>query len=223
MRSTSVRELGPPTAMKRPFFPEAASYGGRMIQPRPEGAPLVSPGESSEPPKKKRGRPTKAEAEERRQAAIARGDPYPTPRRGSVIGAVAGPSIAAPGPSTAAPARPPSARPPSARPPSVRPPSVAAAQAALGVVPRIVRTPPPQSGPPSSESSSGKRRRGRPTRAEEESRRAQESFTTARGAGPSRYPDILSRDEPTETHQPRPKPASTQPPQPPGPEPPGPR
>lgn len=214
MRSTSVRELGPPTAMKRPLFPEAASYGGRMIQPRPEGAPLVSPGESSEPPKKKRGRPTKAEAEERRQAAVARGDPYPTPRRGSVIGAVAGPSIAAP------------ARLPSVRPPLVRPPSVAAAQAALGVVPRVNRTPPPQSGPPSSESSSGKRRRGRPTRAEEESRRAQESFTTARGSGPSRYPDILSRDEPPETHQTRPKPASTQAPQapqPPGPELPGPR
>ena len=183
MRSTSVREFGPSAAVKRAFVPEAASYGGRMLQPRPQGMPLVSLGEPSEPPKKKRGRPTKAEAEERKHAALLRGDVYPTPRRGSTAAASAGPSSAAVAPIAA------------------RAPSVAAAQAAYAPGPRVTRTPPPpQAGPPSSESSSGRRRRGRPTRAEEQSRQAQESFA---GSLPSRYPDILSRDEPPDTRHSR--------------------
>lgn len=201
MRSTSIREFGPPnTAMKRPFNDEVANYGGRIIQPRPEGAPLVSPNEPTEPPKKKRGRPTKAEAEERRQAAVARGESYPMPRRASTV--TAGPSSA---------------------PVLPRPASVAAAQAALGVAPRIVRATPPPPPPPeptSSESSATKRRRGRPAMTEEEGRRAQETFTLARsGPGSSRYPDILSRDEPPDPQPQRPR--GLLPPQQSGPEPSG--
>lgn len=181
MRSTSVRDLGPSTAMKRPYIPEAAAYGGRMIQPRPEGALLLSPSEPSEPPKKKRGRPTKAEAEERKQAALLRGDPYPTPRRGSTTAAVAGPSTAA-------------------IPPSLH---VAAAQAAFATAPRATRSPPPRAGSPSAAPSPGRIKHGRPMRAEEDTLRLQESYARA---GPSRYPDILSRDDPTETriHKPNP-------------------
>ncbi|KAL1306578.1 hypothetical protein AAFC00_005262 [Neodothiora populina] len=265
MRSTSVRDFGgpPPAGIKRPFIPDLPAYGGRMIQPRPEGAPLTSPNETSEPPKKKRGRPTKAEAEERKQAALARGDPWPTPRRGSTIGPLPGPSSMsmgrppssgplsgtlgrAPsvGTSSATSARPPSAGPapsasmprlpsagpsqaslirplPMPRPPSARPQSVAAAQAALGVAPSRanIRTPPPhhldQPDQPSSGSSSGRRRRGRPRRPEEESHRAQESFTPARVPGLSRYPDILSRDDPPDPRGQRPRTAPSQQPRPP--------
>ncbi|KAL1306577.1 hypothetical protein AAFC00_005262 [Neodothiora populina] len=212
MRSTSVRDFGgpPPAGIKRPFIPDLPAYGGRMIQPRPEGAPLTSPNETSEPPKKKRGRPTKAEAEERKQAALARGDPWPTPRRGSTIGPL-------PGPSQASLIRPL----PMPRPPSARPQSVAAAQAALGVAPSRanIRTPPPhhldQPDQPSSGSSSGRRRRGRPRRPEEESHRAQESFTPARVPGLSRYPDILSRDDPPDPRGQRPRTAPSQQPRPP--------
>lgn len=195
MRSTSGRESGPATGVKRPFVPEAAaSYRGRVIQPRPEGAPFTSTSDPAEPPKKKRGRPTKAEAEERRQAALARGEPYPPPRRASVLTALAAPSSLSSVPEAPGTALPP--RPAPTRPPSV---AAAAAQAALGVASRGLQTPPPPSlEQPSSESSSGRRRRGRPAGPEEEARRAQESAVTIRGpAACSRYPDILSREEPS--------------------------
>ncbi|KAF2640742.1 hypothetical protein P280DRAFT_326246 [Massarina eburnea CBS 473.64] len=78
---------------KRPHQPEASTPIGRLLQPRPphsypgdfgSGVPsyatALSPvGEPAN--KKKRGRPTKAEAQLRAQEAAARGEIYPPPRK----------------------------------------------------------------------------------------------------------------------------------------------
>lgn len=80
---------------KRPLPQESAPLG-RLLQPRPPshpyagdyiaaGGPTYATTNSTgnEPAnKKKRGRPTKAEAQQRAQEAAARGEPYPPPRRG---------------------------------------------------------------------------------------------------------------------------------------------
>ncbi|KAI9841291.1 MAG: hypothetical protein M1838_003654 [Thelocarpon superellum] len=70
---------------------EATTPGGRTLQPRPpafssiNGQP-ISPFQSSpsedplQPPRKKRGRPSKLEMEARAQAAAARGEVYPPPK-----------------------------------------------------------------------------------------------------------------------------------------------
>jgi hypothetical protein len=87
---------GPEASRKRPY-PETAPPTGRLLQPRP---PQAYPGEymqatgpayassimsAGEPAnKKKRGRPTKAEAQQRAVEAAARGEVYPPPRRGRV-------------------------------------------------------------------------------------------------------------------------------------------
>jgi hypothetical protein len=87
---------GPEASRKRPY-PESAPPTGRLLQPRP---PQPYPGDyvqatgpayassmmsTSEPAnKKKRGRPTKAEAQQRAVEAAARGEVYPPPRRGRV-------------------------------------------------------------------------------------------------------------------------------------------
>ncbi|KAI9799708.1 MAG: hypothetical protein M1825_004443 [Sarcosagium campestre] len=74
---------------KRPLsIKEQSSPAGRTLQPRPPAfSPLNGPvyqpvpaEDLSQPPKKKRGRPSKAEAEFRAAEAAARGEPYP-PRR----------------------------------------------------------------------------------------------------------------------------------------------
>ncbi|EUC33467.1 hypothetical protein COCVIDRAFT_40473 [Bipolaris victoriae FI3] len=85
---------GPEVPKKRPHQPETSTPVGRLLQPRP---PHSYPGEyipagpayppAVHPPgepthKKKRGRPTKAEAQQRAQEAAARGEVYPPPRRG---------------------------------------------------------------------------------------------------------------------------------------------
>lgn len=86
---------GSELARKRPLPQEPASLG-RLLQPRPPphpypteyvpaGGPAYAATTSAgnEPAnKKKRGRPTKAEAQQRAQEAAARGEPYPPPRRG---------------------------------------------------------------------------------------------------------------------------------------------
>lgn len=85
---------GPEASRKRPY-PESAQPIGRLLQPRPPqaypgeyiqaGGPayasssIMSAGEPAN--KKKRGRPTKAEAQQRAQEAAARGEVYPPPRR----------------------------------------------------------------------------------------------------------------------------------------------
>ncbi|KAF1945284.1 hypothetical protein EJ02DRAFT_52173 [Clathrospora elynae] len=85
---------GPEVSKKRPHQQETATPIGRLLQPRPphsysgEFMPagpaytstITPTGEPAN--KKKRGRPTKAEAQQRAQEAAARGEIYPPPRRG---------------------------------------------------------------------------------------------------------------------------------------------
>jgi len=168
---------------KRPFPGEGPSSvpptSSRYpdIQPKPVGiGSLMSAASLEEPPKKKRGRPPKAETELRREAARIRGEPYPVMRRPNMATAAATAATAAAQASSAGPA-------------------VAIAQRA----PIPVRTPPPQaerSTPGEVETSSGKRKRARPPKLEEDSRRHEEGAAiVAPLATPSRaYPDILSRD-----------------------------
>jgi hypothetical protein len=84
---------GPELPKKRPLQPETAPPPiGRLLQPRPPhtfpdqflSGPAYSSAMSpvGEPAnKKKRGRPTKAEAQQRAQEAAARGEVYPPPRK----------------------------------------------------------------------------------------------------------------------------------------------
>jgi hypothetical protein len=154
---------GPEVSKKRPHQQETSTPIGRLLQPRP---PHSYPGEfmpagpaytstmapSSEPAnKKKRGRPTKAEAQQRAQEAAARGEIYPPPRRGRQSNTV-----------------PPEPSPPRTDPrPHDRTPPPAASQLAPAM------TPQQQIGAEQgSESSSGKRRRTRPQPLELEKHRA---------------------------------------------------
>lgn len=145
---------GAEMSKKRPHQQDTAAPMGRLLQPRP---PHSYPGEympagpayastmtlTGEPTnKKKRGRPTKAEAQQRAQEAAARGEVYPPPRRGRT-------SLTAPSePSPLGP----ESRPYERTPPQQVPPQLGPAM-----------TPQQQIGPEQgSESSSGKRRRTRP-------------------------------------------------------------
>lgn len=146
---------GSDISKKRPHQPETSAPVGRLLQPRP---PHSYPGEfmpagpayssavhpAGEPThKKKRGRPTKAEAQQRAQEAAARGEVYPPPRRGRQ--SLTGP----PEPSPLGQDPRPLDR--------TTPPTTTQSQAAP------VRTPQQQVGTEQgSESSSGKRRRIRP-------------------------------------------------------------
>jgi hypothetical protein len=155
---------GPEVSKKRPHQQETATPIGRLLQPRP---PHPYPGEfmpagpaytstinpTGEPAnKKKRGRPTKAEAQQRAQEAAARGEVYPPPRRGRA--SITGQSEASPSGQES-------------RPHDRTPPPPAPAQ--LG----SAMTPQQQIGTEQgSESSSGKRRRTRPQPLELEKHRA---------------------------------------------------
>ena len=81
----------PTQFIQRQFVPPegpGSSLGSRNIQPRPEGVPhSVYPSSGSpyslqppDQPLKKRGRPSNAELELRKQEYEARGEPYPPPR-----------------------------------------------------------------------------------------------------------------------------------------------
>ena len=81
---------GPDISKKRPLQPETTTPIGRLLQPRPPhsypgefiGGPAYVHSPTGEPAnKKKRGRPTKAEAQARADAAAARGEVYPPPRK----------------------------------------------------------------------------------------------------------------------------------------------
>ncbi|KAH3955536.1 hypothetical protein HBI56_216920 [Parastagonospora nodorum] len=149
-----IMYAGPEASRKRPYQ-EAAPPIGRLLQPRPPqpypgeyiqaagpayGSNIMSSGEPAN--KKKRGRPTKAEAQQRAQEAAARGEVYPPPRRGRV-------SITAPPePSPLG----------SESQPQERTPPQQAARASHSTM-----TPPRQTQPDQEEeSSSGKRRRTKP-------------------------------------------------------------
>ncbi|KAJ4369597.1 hypothetical protein N0V83_005359 [Neocucurbitaria cava] len=172
---------GPDLSKKRPHQPESAPAPGRLLQPRP---PQTYPGEymaagpayastmtpTGEPAnKKKRGRPTKAEAQQRAQEAAARGEVYPPPRRGRVS-LTTGSEASPPGPESRMHER--------------TPPQPAPAQ--LGPA----MTPQQQMGTEQgSESSSGKRRRTRPQPLELDKHRAtseMESPLAFGSADPSR-------------------------------------
>ncbi|KAF2633243.1 hypothetical protein BU25DRAFT_416497 [Macroventuria anomochaeta] len=149
---------GSEIARKRPHPQEAAPLG-RLLQPRPpphpyagEYIPAGGPAYATtintgnEPAnKKKRGRPTKAEAQQRAQEAAARGEVYPPPRRGRQSITVH------PEPSSSRPS-------PKQRPQAQTPP-----QTMTHALPTNTMTPQHQMhAEQSSESSSGKRRRARP-------------------------------------------------------------
>lgn len=81
---------GPELPKKRPHQPETSTPIGRLLQPRPPhsypgdfmSGPTYAMSPVGEPAnKKKRGRPTKAEAQARADAAAARGEVYPPPRK----------------------------------------------------------------------------------------------------------------------------------------------
>ncbi|KAH6642556.1 hypothetical protein C7974DRAFT_301266 [Boeremia exigua] len=148
---------GSELARKRPFSQEVAPLG-RLLQPRPpphpyagEYMPVGSPAYATaasagnEPAnKKKRGRPTKAEAQQRAQEAAARGEPYPPPRRGRQ--------------SITAHPEPSSGLSPEQRPQAHTPP-----QTTAHTLPTNTTTPQHQiHTEQNSESSSGKKRRARP-------------------------------------------------------------
>lgn len=103
-----IMYAGPEISRKRPLQQETTTQIGRLLQPRP---PHQYPGDyqaagpayqsamtpTGEPAnKKKRGRPTKAEAQQRAQEAAARGEIYPPPRRGRV--SITGPPEPEPSP-----------------------------------------------------------------------------------------------------------------------------
>ncbi|KAI9766795.1 MAG: hypothetical protein M1840_006270 [Geoglossum simile] len=89
---------GSPNSKKRPYPAAEGHSASRSIQPRPIAAALngesLDAGEVSasfqgvsgdtdpnQPPRKKRGRPTKAETEAKRQAAALKGEIYPPPKQ----------------------------------------------------------------------------------------------------------------------------------------------
>lgn len=143
---------GPDIPKKRPLQPEVSTpIMGRPLQPRPvhtfpgefiSGPYSVSSnlGDLERANKKKRGRPTKAEAQARADAAAARGEVYPPPRKNR-------PSITSLEPPSSSEAQRPGATPPGSAP----------------AAPMRAMT--PQQGPmeKGSDSSSGKRKRNKPT------------------------------------------------------------
>ena len=142
----------------------------------------------TEPPKKKRGRPSNAEKAARREQEITRGQLIPPQTREPPIASGSGSSTAGPGTLSIA---------------------TYAAQAAM--------TPHPRDQPLSagaSDTSSGRKKRGGPPNAEKEARRTRDEHARSEsqtlelarpdtgtgtgpshGLGPSRYPNILSSEE----------------------------
>ena len=99
---------------KRPFRPGTPTQTGRMLQPRPPhtypadyaaGPAYAMPPVGEPANKKKRGRPTKAEAQARADAATARGEAYrPSKRQKSSLPSVELlPGSTTPGPAPIAP------------------------------------------------------------------------------------------------------------------------
>jgi hypothetical protein len=172
---------------KRPHPQEAAPLG-RLLQPRPPLHPYASEympagpayattiSAGNEPTnKKKRGRPTKAEAQQRAQEAAARGEPYPPPRRGRQ-------SI------TTHPEPSPSAGPSPEQPRQAQTPPLT-----THTLQTNTTTPPHQiHNEQSSESSSGKKRRARPQPLELEKAQRQ--------SGEMQSPLAYGSADPTRTH-----------------------
>lgn len=91
-----VSESGPANTKKRPAptSTDSPATAARAIQPRPsfiasingQNDPMmhnIAVERGGEPPKKKRGRPSKSDLEQRMAEAGARGQPYPSPKTGA--------------------------------------------------------------------------------------------------------------------------------------------
>ncbi|KAF2736826.1 hypothetical protein EJ04DRAFT_510731 [Polyplosphaeria fusca] len=146
---------GTDPSKKRPLQPETATPIGRLLQPRPPstypstefmGGPSYVMSPVGEPAnKKKRGRPTKAEAQARADAAAARGEVYPPPRKARTSG---------PGPEAASQ---------ETRPFAMETPPVSTPGPLLGATTPQEQQQQQQQAERSSESSSGKKKRSKPT------------------------------------------------------------
>ncbi|KXT05880.1 hypothetical protein AC578_345 [Pseudocercospora eumusae] len=162
-----------PTALKRGLPYEGPSYsagapgpgGGRAIMPKlqPSSAPTIyaHQSQSSEPPiKRKRGRPTKAEALRKAETAGATsqtpGAPGPTSGPRMVTQASSQPTESSPGPATTATEE-------------VKPALPTATTMAIAAMLTPTAREPQSASNSHSSSSSGKRRRARSTKSEQES------------------------------------------------------
>ncbi|KAI9786843.1 MAG: hypothetical protein M1839_005074 [Geoglossum umbratile] len=163
---------GSPNSKKRPYPAAEGHSASRSIQPRPIAAALngESPGpaevptsfqgvsgdaDPNQPPRKKRGRPTKAETEAKRQAAALKGEVYPPPKqqktpRSSISGGRVTATDAAGEPNA----------------------TVAAPLAVMTPVTGYMSTPGTAGSRMEAPGTGGKRRRGRPTKAEAAAKRA---------------------------------------------------
>ncbi|KAF2742953.1 hypothetical protein M011DRAFT_411644 [Sporormia fimetaria CBS 119925] len=168
---------GPEISKKRPLQPEAttATPLGRLIQPRP---PNSYPGEYVTGPaytlapvgepanKKKRGRPTKAESQARAEAAAARGEVYPPPRKGR-------PPLVSAEPSPREPQR-----------PAATPPMPVPAPSLATVTPPQQQQRQQQTQAEQASDSSGKKKKNKPTPLElEKSNKAQGESQSPSGYG----------------------------------------
>ncbi len=184
-------------ARKRPFSYDISTPLGRNIQPRPSFVPPgevpgVSPYASSPPTgdehtKRRRGRPTKAEAQAKAEAAWARGETYPPPakarkaERTSVLAApeIAGGPVSMPGS-------------------SVPPPVAAVPTAMMAKGGRISQSPNLEAG--SEASPAGQEKQSRPSTAEQREEGARGSvgasgagaLPTPLEAGSAQLPDFSS-------------------------------
>ncbi|KAG9680434.1 hypothetical protein KCU81_g1909, partial [Aureobasidium melanogenum] len=180
IRSQSLQGPIQASSLKRPFSPDQPSFaGGRLLVPKP---PMSTIGnilnQPPEPPKKKRGRPTNAEKAARSQQELLHGQPLlPPSRRVPPLASGSSSSAVAPGPLSAA---------------------AHAAQAAM--LPQIRDEP---HSAEESETSTSKKKRGRPSSIDVGTLRPQQQYSEPHEAapgpsypGPSRYPNILSPEEP---------------------------
>ncbi|KAF2471334.1 uncharacterized protein BDR25DRAFT_313930 [Lindgomyces ingoldianus] len=165
---TPIVYSGPEIPKKRTHQPETQTPIGRLLQPRP---PHTFPQEfvsgptyhqmtpAGEPAnKKKRGRPTRAEAQARADAAAARGEVYPPPRTKRA-------SVTAPEPHLG-----------EARPLGGTPPGTLAGPPGASTTPQ---QPPTER---AAESSSGKKKRSKPTPLELEKSQREPSETESPSA-----------------------------------------
>lgn len=173
-RSQSLQGPVPASSLKRPFSPDQPSFaGGRLLVPKP---PMSTIGnilnQQTEPPKKKRGRPTNAEKAARSQQELLHGQTLQPPRRVPALASSSSTGAIAPGPS-----------------------SVAAQAAQAAMTPQIHDRP---ASAGAAETSSGKKIQGRPSSIDKEPRPPQQEYgepPRSSRPGPSRYPNILSPED----------------------------
>ncbi|KAK3706515.1 hypothetical protein LTR37_012725 [Vermiconidia calcicola] len=174
--------MSAPLTLKRAFPFESTFSTGREIRPKPVpiGNTYGQPPAIEHPPKKKRGRPTKAEARAKAEAHGVSPEAGPAPRQQVVGGAVSGPPPPPPAPSS----DPGLERVEQSPPGELRPSAPAVSRMPIS----SMLTPTGQKSDSQSSSSSGKRRRGRSTRSEPEGFPS----TATSGAAHSQYQEYES-------------------------------